>query len=229
MTPADEILGKIEQAHQAGQHLTGPQAGCSLCAAMVERGEAPLSEVGPEDAIDMLARRGLRSVPPRHTQAAAANSASDEAFPDTLERGPDRVVENEPTLGGVALEDAQIALDQIESLAQNGIVIPNEKVALVYGVVGAVRALAGIEEVLRELLAAVSPEPEVLEQGMLRADGEPQGHAGASVVAHDGDGEPVTPGDMLIEHIHGNEHTGPMEGCPKCAKLIPTEPPDDAA
>jgi hypothetical protein len=26
--------------------------------------------------------------------------------------------------------------------------------------------------------------------------------------------------DRLMEHIHGNEHTGPLEGCHRCVKLL---------
>lgn len=161
MSQEDEILGKIEQQHQAGQHLTGPQAGCSLCAAMVERGEPPIGEVEPEQAIDLLARRAAKhapQVPPRHPTVPSEEEIASWGDRDA------------PTLGDVALIDAQTALDQIEALGLQGIVIPNEKVALVHGVVGVVRALAGIEETLRGLLDALSNDPEVIDPSELQPD-----------------------------------------------------------
>lgn len=143
----EEILTKIEQAHQAGQHLTGPQAGCRFCAERLAENGAPIGDVSAQEAIDELAQRRAAAAPSRPADLEAILPSAEE-IASWGERG-------EPTLGDVALEDAQKALDTLE--------VGNYALASVHAQVGMTRALVGIDETLQRVLFALDTDDEGIE------------------------------------------------------------------
>lgn len=156
MSASDEILSRIEQEHQAGQHFAR-MAGCSFCdrlygdapandddlAAAAERvlaGEEPMP-AGQTDS-SMFARTTTddRSPGPRLADELAAMRAVRTARSVPVLAGE---VSGGETLGDVALADAQAALDAAVNT-------PPATQATVHALVGVVRALAGIEQAIRE-------------------------------------------------------------------------------
>lgn len=159
MSEEEEIFGKIEEQHRQGAHVTGPQAGCRLCAALTEQknaqGDVSAVEDGlsADEAIDELAMR-------RAVAAAAAETSRRSptvGVPSVDEISSWTHTSHPKTLGDVALGDAQQALDDLDALVKQGIVIANEKQALVHAQVGVVRALAGIEQQLGRIADYLEP------------------------------------------------------------------------
>lgn len=164
---AQEIVTRIDEEHQRGGHVSGYVAGCSICARLRHQQEA--QQAAAEVDVETLARLRLDE----QTPAPAPVEPGDEPNPHiTVEGGfarPDGVIPIAPrraaaadgTLGDVALEDAQQALDDLEGLGKLGIVVPNAQQAIAHALVGVVRALAGIEAQMAELIRLLNdPDPE---------------------------------------------------------------------
>lgn len=191
----EEILGKIEQAHERGEHSLGPFAGCAICARIVA--SAP-----PADSGSLVAELA-RSLPsPSDLGAAAA--------PGNVRELPDRDDGEPPSLADMALGAAQQALDDLEALAERGIVVPNAEQAVAHALVGVVHGLAAIQETLAWLTDYIVNPPQLAPPAM---DTAPAG----LFFEHD-----QPPGGSI--HMKGNrwvdEGDGPEE--------MP-EPPDEAA
>lgn len=138
----EEILDKIEEGHRRGEHYTW-MAGCSLCTEQFAGGGVEPAVAGEDELDEIPAGDELVDL-----SAARARRGT---------TGPVRQVA-EGTLGDVALEDAQQALDELEDrfAAATGY-----RKATVHALVGVVRALAGIEEAIRSLDVGGVLEPGV--------------------------------------------------------------------
>jgi hypothetical protein len=159
----EEILDKIEEGHRRGEHYTR-MAGCSLCTEQFAGGGSEPAAAGEVARGRRSARDAGRRGRADGCRAAAAGRARPAARGDRRRTADASPVDGdvEKTLGDVALEDAQQALDDLLTLAERGIVIPNAQKAIVHALVGVVRALAGIEEAIYALAAQmidVDPGP----------------------------------------------------------------------
>lgn len=171
----DEILGKIELEHQNGQHLTGPQAGCRLCE---EAKSPPLGASTFRKVLqETIESEGgnlsdAEDVPPRHAPEDVVRSM----YGDPIER-------DELSFGDAAVDAAQRAREQLQELNDRGIVVPNERAALVHGSVGMVYAILAVDDALRAVLAAFEPvlpddamwEGDLHSNAGVRDDGEAPG------------------------------------------------------
>lgn len=127
----EEILDKITEGHRRGEHHVR-MAGCSLCTQQSAQQRVRREGDTPSDSAEWA----IRSEGPRpglfDLAAIRAN------------RPPAAIEDGSETLGDVALEDAQVALDLLDKW-------PKGQQAIVRALVGVTRALVGIETAIREL------------------------------------------------------------------------------
>lgn len=125
-----EIKDRIVEEHHRGGHVTGPVAGCAICA---EQREMPaMREAANIRAIEDIARLRLTSAPPADVDGEPEHRIN---------------VGGEVSLIEVALADGENALTD----AANG----RTSIANVRATVGVIRAVAAIDETLRTILAAI--------------------------------------------------------------------------
>lgn len=151
-----EILSKIDAEHERGGHVTGPVAGCSICARVQDAADFTVEE---------LARLRITQTPvPARPEEPGVLSSEARGLKVLVGGLTERLqairAGGEETLGDLALQDAQQALDDLEDLAQRGIVVPNAQQAIAHALIGAVKALVSIDETLRRLATVVGDASE---------------------------------------------------------------------
>jgi hypothetical protein len=126
-----EIKDRIVEEHHRGGHVTGPVAGCAICAQLTTASSftsTPTPTPAPPTSIEELARLRL---------AAGMQAPDADEYEDELE---------------LARADAAQALTDA-AMGKHGL-------AAVTATVGVIRALAAINETLSAILAAVTgPDP----------------------------------------------------------------------
>jgi hypothetical protein len=134
-----EIKDRIVEEHHRGGHVTGPVAGCAICAALMaaaEEGRARPEKYGhPEGEV--------ASLPTSLEELARLRLAAGMQAPNT----DDYEDEDEPGLIELAMLDGTQALTDA-MMGKHG-------QATVTATVGVIRALAAIDDTLRTILAAI--------------------------------------------------------------------------
>lgn len=154
----DEIVGKIELAHVRGEHTLGPFAGCSLCAPVAIGGSGTVPGTTESGLVDGAFESPLDVLVKNAASAAAAPIEGRQAhipIHPSRERDPEGEYDLEPDLVEIALGDGELALQELDKAP----VMPSTR-AIVYALVGVVRALAGIEETLARLQTVVGDASE---------------------------------------------------------------------
>lgn len=148
-----EIYDRIEEEHRRGGHVTGRVAGCNLCAQQYSATAHPSPAAVTPEAI---ARLRVIDSPPTvtatnpETEALGRMAAKATAYVPPRHTPP--VYGGEESLGDVALQDAQGALDRLNMIHGREHALS----AIAEGLVGAVRALAGIERQLQFIAATLA-------------------------------------------------------------------------